>query len=266
MPIEDKSCKNYAMLSRCSAGFTYAHIQNDFIGADPIVLAGAGLDGKDLEFAVPWEFLEENHLPGRFGFTCEDGQEVYRHVAGCDSEACREANKRLGMLSDILDREKRQLDGVMVAAQFNPKNGSERLVISKDNGWESFIEVLKPVFLWYVDGREDYVWPGEGRVRLEGGVHVSYGPDSDGVLFKNNGRERGEIEIPFGDIRKVRSGDKDIWRDTEIYHVEMSHENEGSFDRWGRVALELREDMEGVEELAQKVAEAKVGLSRVQRE
>ncbi len=254
MPIADKSCENLALLTRRSTGFTYAHWQHDFIDTTPIVLVGADPDGRDLSFAVPWEFVEENHLPGRLGITPENGLKIYLHVSACPFDICKEANDGVGLLSKLMG-DRSPIEGVLVAAQFHRGGSlSEPLVLHPDDGWKSAIEALAPIFrLYNGPRRSDFAWPGEGRVRLEGYAKLSFGPGTERISFRTYREER-SITVSYADILKVRCADRDVWRNPAIYHVELSHPNEKRFDSGGPVALELREDMDGVEDLAQRVS------------
>lgn len=258
--IQNKTCDNYAMLGRCSAGFAYAHFQNHVIGADPVVLTAAGHGGKDLSFAATWEFIEENHLAGRFGVVPEDSRELDAHISTCKSPQCVEAMERVRAASRIMSRNT-ALDGFLIASQFNPKNGSQPLVLDRARGFGGAIDVLAPVFKGYTDGRSDFVWPGEGRVRLEGHAQVLLGPKI--VSIRGYRTEDGHVNILYERVRKVRCNDRDIWRNQNLYHVELSHANEKTgFKDSGLITLELLESLSGVEEIAGKILAATTALKR----
>ena len=253
--IEDKSCSNYSHLIRCSTGFSYAGFQHKIIGSDPIVLINAYRDRRNLEFSVPWEWIEENHLPGRYGLTQDDGMVIYEHIKSCPSEECKEAFEVYLSVSKLLTNDNSPIEGVMVAAQFNPKNGSQKLVLNRRNGWAKSIDALKPVFRLFRDNKDDFVWPGEGQIRLEGYVKVSFDPDTEGVTFSRH--RGGSFTVPYDSIRKVRAGDRDIWRAPDLYHINLSHPNEERFDGYGglgSIILELREDRDDAEVLAEKIS------------
>jgi hypothetical protein len=262
MPIGEKNCDNYSRLFRRSLGFTYASFQNHFMGRDPIILSDAYSDGEDLRFSAPWEFVEENHLSGTYGLTEDDASEAYTHVSSCEGDVCREALELLHLISGFIGKEDTPLSGVLLASVFHPRDGSQPLVLTRDNGFEEPIILLRPVFRMYRDRRDDFVWPGEGRIRLEGYLRVRYGPGSEGISLVGLGIGD-SVVVPYESVRKVRVDDRDIWRNTDIYHVEVSHSNETSFDKSGPVALELREDRDGAEKLASEIASKEKRLKRV---
>ncbi len=264
MQIAEKTCDSYSKLTRCMGGFTYGKLQYGFNGADSITLIGAGEGGSDLSFAAPWEWIEENHPPGRFGLTQEDSMEVYRHISSCQSEPCKTTYKQYQAVNRVVfTRDGNPIDCIMVVAQFNPRNGSGSLIIESDNGFGDAVSALTPVFRWYSDHRDDFVWPGEGRVRLEGYVQVIFEPGGDEVTLKAYRADEGIVKVPFENIRKLRCGNRDIWRDTDLYHVEMSHPNETGYNKGGNVAIELMESQDGVEDLAKHISEANRVLKRV---
>lgn len=255
-----RQCEDYAMLGRCSAGFTYAHFQNHLLGADQIVLIGAGTDGVDLRFAAPWEFIEENHLPGRFGLTSEHGIEMGKHIAGCGSVACQYADQICTSVCRILNEDK-ALNSVLVASQFQPKTGKGSLVLDRENGFGGAIDVLAPIFQMFQDHRADFFWPpGENRVRLIGHALKMEVKQNELSISKMYHDDRPELLLPFDKVRKMRM-ERDVWRNVELYHVELSHPNEQKCEHFGMVELYLREGHPDVANLTQSVLEAGLGFS-----
>jgi hypothetical protein len=253
MSLEGKTDEHVTQVVRCAVGFTYAHFQNRIIGEDPIILKRAGKNGHDLRYAATWEFIEENHIPGRFGYGPEANQEMFERVSNSNNPVCVDARNRLRIATGIICRSGSAIDPLILAAQFNRKDGSQPLVLIREEGWGPTIDALTPVFNWYQEeGRKDFVWPGEGRVRFEGYGQVVFNQRSDGIEL-SAGYERGNaIIVPFDKIRKVRiggfgtNGGRDIWRNPALYHVNLSHENEIKFEEEGRVTIELREDQSDV--------------------
>jgi hypothetical protein len=154
---KSKTCDDFSRLVRCSAGFAYAHFQNRFIGGAPIILAKSRDQDANLRFEAPWEFIEENHIPGRLGLTQKDSASVQEHISACQTPICKEAYERIRILARILNKGS-DLEAVKLASAFHGKHNKEPLWLSADKGWEESIKVLEPVFKWFTgEGRRDFI-------------------------------------------------------------------------------------------------------------
>jgi len=278
--MEIETCEDYAQMARRMVGFTYAQrFQNRLFGQAPITLEDARKKGEDLKFASTWEFVEENHLPGRFGLTEEEGDKIYDHVSNCSSDVCQDAKERLKSLTRFfqeLDKDGGgDLGWLLIFSAINGK--IMPLTLKKKDSSGNAIDLLIPIFELYTDYRSDFVWPGEGRIRFEGSPYVHFNSNNgdNGIHFANSKRDpKRTIDVPYDLVRKLRyqgsqlEEGRDIWRNPEVYHVHMSHPNRESYDKqWGTMALELREDRDEkeIEDMSGRIIEADVGLRRLQQ-
>jgi|GEM_PF-1286674 hypothetical protein len=132
---KSRSCEDYSVIGKVSAGVAYAKIQNYFFGDDSIILEGEGVDKKDLAFAATREWLKLNNPKARFGLCKEDLMEVSRYFSDCDYNGCRDVHSRLGMVASYLTGDKRfGGNALLIASAVHSGYGQDACILIRDKG------------------------------------------------------------------------------------------------------------------------------------
>ena len=152
-------CNEYANGVKRAAGWIFAHMFNFYFGEATIILVGEGPDGSDVEFFITPLWLEKNHT-NAFGFTNDLSSEFDTHIKKCTSAECIEANRRIEAIVPFLSKGKLPGgDAIILISACEGKRRSDKLYLSRKNGFGSVIDEIYPFIKWFTEERDFWIWP-----------------------------------------------------------------------------------------------------------
>mgnify|MGYP004006856179 FL=1 len=162
MTLRNKTCKDYAIGLKRTAGWIFFDMLHTFFGNGTLIFIGEGEDGKDIEIAATDKWLAANH-GSNFEITIEMATSFIPHMDSCRSPGCVESMKLYKELRSLLQGE--VLPGgtaIDIISKCAGKGYDERTAFSREAGTSEFIDGIMPFLKWFTgENKAFWAWPDE---------------------------------------------------------------------------------------------------------